>query len=153
MIRLEKFLKIFLQDVLKMFSRCLEDVLNMSSRRFCKTLWRCFEDVMKMSWHLQNVLKTSWRCLEDVFARGLEDDLARRLEDVLKTSWRHLEDILARRITKTNILILTKTSSEDLRLKRTYSSWWTRLEEVLKTSSEDEDERRLHQDECLLGSS
>ena len=54
-----------------------------------------------------------------------------RLEDVLKTSWR--------RIAKTNILVLTKTSSEDVRLRRTHSSWWRRLEDVLKTSSEDED--------------
>ena len=74
-----------------------------------------------------------------------------RLEDVLKTSWKRLEDVL-------------KTSSEDIRLRWTYSSWSRRLEDVfwrhkakvnifalIKTSSEDEDERRLHQDECLLG--
>ena len=50
----------------------------------------------------------------------------------------------------TNILVLTKTSSEDVRLRQTYSSWSRRLQDVRKTSSEDEDERRLDQDECLL---
>ena len=44
---------------------------------------------------------------------------------------------------KTNILVLTKTSSEDVRLRRTYSSWSRSLEDVLKTSSKDEDERRF----------
>ena len=44
---------------------------------------------------------------------------------------------------KTNTLVLTKMSSEDVRLRRTYSSWSRCLEDVLKTSSEDEDERRL----------
>ena len=34
-------------------------------------------------------------------------------------------------------------SSEDVRLRRTYSSRSSRLEDVFKTSSEDEDERRL----------
>ena len=60
---------------------------------------------------------------------------------------------------KTNILVLIKTSSEVVWPRRIYSSWSRRLEDVLKTSSEDEDERRLqdvfkirlHQDECLLG--
>ena len=69
----------------------------------------------------------TWRRLEDVFVR--------RLEDVLKTSWR--------RTVKMNILILTKTSSEDVRLTRTYSSWSRSLEDVFKRSSEDEDERRF----------
>ena len=64
-------------------------------------------------------MKTSWK----------------RLEDVLKTSWR--------RTVKMNILILTKTSSEDVRLSRTYSSWSRSLEDVFKRSSEDEDERRF----------
>ena len=41
---------------------------------------------------------------------------------------------------KTNILVLTKTSSEDVRLRRTYSSWSRRLQDVFwrwrqKTSS------------------
>ena len=119
---------------------CLENVLNMS-----------LQDVLKMSWRrLQNVLKTSWKCLEDVFQdalktfwRRLEDDLARRLadvlkmllQDVLKTSWKRLEDVWSRRL---------------------YWSWPRRLEDVfwrrkakadifvlIKTSPEDDDERRL----------
>ena len=55
--------------ILKTSWRCLEDVLKMSSKRL--------EDVLKT--YLQDVLKTCWKRLEDV--------LARRLEDVLKTSW------------------------------------------------------------------
>ena len=94
-------------------------MLNASQRRVNKnslTWWY----VLKTSWRcLEDVLKTSWRYLEDVFAR--------RLEDVLKTSWR--------RMTKTNILVLTKTSSENLRLRLTYSSWSRRLQDVfLKTN-------------------
>ena len=102
------------------------------------------------------VFKRSWRCLQDVFARRLEDILKtswqdvlkmswRRLDDVLKISWRRLEDVLKtswRRIDKTNILVLTKTSSEDVWLIRIYSSLSRHLEDVLKRSFEDE---------CLLG--
>ena len=65
------------------------------------------------------VLKMSWRCLEDV----------------LKTSWRCMD--------KTNILVLIKTSSEDVWLIRIYSSSSRRLEDVLKTSFEGEVERCL----------
>ena len=80
-------------------------------------------------------MKTSWRYLCKRSWRGLED--------VLNTFWRRLEDVL-----KVSVL---KTSSEDIWLRRIYLSWSRRLEDVLKTSSEDEDERRLHQDECLVG--
>ena len=99
---------------------CLETVLKMS-----------LQEVLKMSWrHLEDVLKTSWRRLEDALKRSW-----RRFEDILKTSRRHMS--------KTNILVLTKTP-------------WRRLEDVfwrrkakanifvlIKTSSEDEDKRRL----------
>ena len=71
----------------------------------------------------------SWRR----FSRRLEDILTRRLENVLKKSWRPMA--------KTNILVL-KTSSEDVRQRRTYLSWSRRLEDVFKTFSEDEDEGR-----------
>ena len=102
-------------------------------------------------------MKTSWRCLEDVLKTSwsfLEDILGRRLEDVLKTSWRCLKDVLKtpwRRMAKTKLLVLTKASSEDVWLRRIYSYLSRRLEDVFwrwrrKTSS-----RRLHQDECLLG--
>ena len=51
---------------------------------------------------------------------------------------------------KTNILVLTKMSR-----RRLQNVLWRRIIKanifVLKTSFEDEDERRLHQDECLLG--
>ena len=59
----------------------------------------------------------------------LENVLKISLQDVLKMSWRRLEDIWPRRI---------------------YWSWLRGLQDVLKTSSEEEDERRLHQDEYLL---
>ena len=102
------------------------------------------EQVWKSS--LQYVLKTSSKRLEDVLKTFLRDVLKtfwRRLEDALKTSWRRLEtygldgcigldeDVLWRCITKANIFVLIKMS---WRLRR-------------KTFS-----RRLHQDECLLGS-
>ena len=122
-------------------------MLNASQRRVNKN---------SLTWWY--VLKTSWRCLEDVFARRLEDVLKtswrhlgktswRRLEDVLKTSWRRLEDVWPRRIYWSwprRLEDILKTSSEDVRLRRTYSSWSRRcLKDVFKTSSEDEDERRL----------
>ena len=87
-----------------------------------ENVWKIFAG------RLENVLKTSWR----------------RLQNVLKKSWKRLEDIWPRRI---------------------YWCWPGRLEDVfwrlkakgnifilIKTSSEDEDKRRLHQDECFLGS-
>ena len=91
-------------------------VLKTSWRYLCKRSSRRLEDVLKM--------------FEDVFAGRLEDVLARCLEDVLKTSGKRLENVL-------------KTSSEDVWLTRIYSSWSRRLEGGWKTSSEDEDERRL----------
>ena len=106
-----------LKNVLKTSSWHLEDVLKTSWRHLSKTSWRHLEDVLKMSW------------------KPLEDVLKTFLQDVLKTSWR--------RIAKTNIMVLTKSSSEDVSLRRTYSSWSRRIEDVFKTSSEDEDERRL----------
>ena len=75
----------------------------------------------------QDVLKTSWR--------GLKDDFVRLLEDVFKGSWRLLEDVWPRRI----------YWSWPRRLKDVF---WRRMTEanifvLIKTSSEDEDERRL----------
>ena len=46
-------------------------------------------------------------------------------------------------ISLANFENVLKTSSEDVRLRRAYSSWSRRLEDVFKISSEDEDERRL----------
>ena len=90
------------------------------------------ENVLKMSWRrLQDVVKSSWRSLEDAF------------QDVLKMSWRRFCQTSWGRLGKTygrdeyvgldeDVL---KTSSEEVRVRRTYSSWWRRYE--------DEDERRL----------
>ena len=58
-------LMIHLENVLKMFWRCREDVLKTSWKRLIKMSWRGFE----------NVLKTFWRFLEDFFARRLGDVL------------------------------------------------------------------------------
>ena len=148
MIRLENVLKISLQDVLEMSWKRREDVF--------KTSWGRLEDVLKT--FLQDGLKTLWRrlekflarCLEDVLntsSKCLEDVFARRPEDILKTSWRRFEDIWPRRIywywprgledvfldvfwrrkARVNILILIKTSSEDQDKRR--------LQDVFKTSS------------------
>ena len=72
------------------------------------------EYILRIS--LQEVLKRCWRCLEHLLKTS-----GRRLESVC------LEDVVWRHMTKANIFVL------------------------IKTSSEDEDERRLHQDECLVG--
>ena len=94
------------------------------------------ENVLKVS--LQDVLKTYWRWLEDVFARRLEDVLRTLWQEVLKISWRRLEDVLK---TPSRILEdVLKTSwrrLEDVWQRRLYCSCARRLEEVLKTSSED----------------
>ena len=102
----------------------LENILNISLQEVLKTSWRRLEDVFK----------TSWRRLEDVLKTFLQDVLKTSGQAVLKMSWRHLGNALKtswRRVAKMNILVLTKTS-------------WRRLE--------DKDERRLNQDECLVGS-
>ena len=99
--------------------------------RFGNVLKRSLQDVLKTpSKSLEDVLKMFWRCLEDVLKTSW-----RRPENVLKTSWR--------RMTKTIILVLIKMSWR--RLLKTYElGEYIRLDEdVFKTSSEDEDERRL----------
>ena len=114
-------------------------VLKTSWRYFCKKSWRCLGDDLNMSSEdvlntfLQDVFKTFWRRLKDVFAR--------RLENVLKTSWKRLEDVL-KTYGKDKYIDLDQTS-KDVWLWRIYLSWSRRLEDVLKASSEDEDERRL----------
>ena len=113
--------------------RCLEGIFQ----DVLKMFWRRLEDVLKMYW--RRFCKTSWR----------------RLEDILKTSWRCLEDVWPRRMYWSwprRLQDILKTSSEDVRLRRTYSSSWRRLlktktKDVFKTSL-----RLFHQDECLLGS-
>ena len=105
-----------------------------------------YEGVWKtylMSWRfLQNVFKTFSKRLQDVL-KMFEDSFARHLEDVLKTS--------SRRMTKTNKFVLIKTSSRCL-LKRYHDGEYICLDkDVFKTSSDNEDERCLYQDECLLG--
>ena len=130
MVRLENVLKISLQDILKVSWRHLEDVF--------RTSWRRLEDVLKTPWRgLEDVLKTSWR----------------RLENVLKKSWKRLEDVLKTYGQDEYIGLdqdILKTSSEEVRLRRTYSSWRgllkTKTRDAFKTSS-----KRFHQDQCLLG--
>ena len=125
-------------------------MLNASQRRVNKnslTWWY----VLKMSWRrfsrrLEDIFKTSSKRLEDLFARRLEDVLKtswRRLENLLKTSWQDVLKTSWRRIAKTNILVLTKTSSEDVRLRRTYSSWSRRLEDVFQRRRRKTSSRRL----------
>ena len=116
----------------------LTNVLNTPRRRV---------NMNSLTWWY--VLKTSWRYLCKTSWRRLEDVLKTFLQDILKTSWKRLENVLNTSwecMVKTNILVLTKTS-------------WRRLEDVfwrpkaklsifglIKTSSEDEDERRLQDD-------
>ena len=105
--------------------------MKTSWRDLCKTSWRRLEDVFKTFWIsleavLKMSLKTSWRRLEDVFARYLKDVLQTYDQDVYVGLD---QDVL-------------KTSSEDVWVKRIFSSWSGHLEVALKTSSGDEDERR-----------
>ena len=94
-----------------------------------KTSGRSLQDVLKMSWrHLEDVFKTSWRSLENVLKTYGQDEYIGVDQDVLKTS------------------------SEDLRLRGTYSSWSRRLEDVFWRRRQKTSSRRLHQDECFLGS-
>ena len=99
MTRLENVLKISLQDALKM-----------SWRHFCKTC--CWG----------RLCKKSWRCLEDVLEMS-----SKRLEDILKTYGQDEYIGLDQDV--------FKTSSEDVWLRRIYSSRSRRLEDVfIKTN-------------------
>ena len=84
---------------------------------------------------------TSWKRLEDIFARRLEDVLKMFWRHFYQTSWKRLKDVFARRLEdvlkrygQDECIALDqdvlKTSSEDVRLRRIYSSWSRRLEEV-----------------------
>ena len=97
--------------------------------------------VLKTSF--QDVLKTFWRRLQDDLPRRLEDVFKATCQDVLnmssrrlvKASWTCLQDVL-----KTFLQHVLKTSwrrLEDVSPIRIYSSWSSRFENVLKTSSED----------------
>ena len=138
----------------------------------CKKSWGCLEDVLRTSSKgLEIVLKMSWRRLDNVW-KMCEDVFTRLLEEVLKTSWRYLEDVWPTRLYwywSRCLEDIFKTSSEDVQIRRIYSSWrlfeeilktswrhleevwprrlylsWSRcLEDVLKTSPEDEDERHF----------
>ena len=160
--RLEDVLKT-LEDVFKTSWRCLEEVLKMYWRRLedvLKTSWRCLENLwprrIYWSWpkRLEDVLITSWRRMAKTNILVLTRTSWRRLEDVLKTSWRHLEDVLKTYGQDKYIgpdQDVLKTSSEDERLRPTYSSWSRRLKEVFWRRRRKASSRRLHQDECLLG--
>ena len=96
-----------------------QNVLNRSLQGVLKTSSKRLEDLLKMSWRcLENVLKMPWRRF-------------------CKTSWRRL---------KTFWRCLGKASWRRLEnVWRIYSSWSRRLEDILNTSSEDEDERHLQE--------
>ena len=117
-------------------------MFNASQRRANKnslTWW----SVLKTSWRY--LCKTSWRRLKDVLKTFFKTSI-RRFEDVLKVSWKRLEDVWKTYSQDEYIGLdrdVLKTSSEDVRLRQTYSSWSRRLQDVFKTSSEDEDERHL----------
>ena len=116
-----------LQNALKTSWRCLDFL----ARRLGKMSWRCLKEILKTSSKcLEDALKMSWSHFCKTSWRRPENVLKRSWQDVLKKCWKCLEDVL-------------KTSSEDLWLRQIYSSWSRRLEGVLKTSSEGNDERRF----------
>ena len=138
-------------------SQTFEDMLKMSCEVSSKTFWRRAEDVLR-GVDLQYVLKTSSKTkncyAEDVlktFRRRLQDTFPRRLQGVFKTSSRRFWKTSWRRLGQTFWRRL-----EDVSLRRICWSWSRRLADVfwrlmikgnilflIKTSSEDEDQRRL----------
>ena len=80
----------------------------MSRRRFCKTSWKRLEDILAR--RLGDVFKTSWRRLEDILKTYGQDDYIGLDQDVFKRSWKRL----------------LKT----FKLRRIYSFWLRRLEDV-----------------------
>ena len=82
--------------------------------------------VFKTSW--RRFCKTSWRRLEDVLKRYGQDEYNSLDQDIFKTS------------------------SEDVWSLRIYSSSPRRLEDVVRRRRPKTSTRRLHQDECFLGS-
>ena len=111
----------------------LENVLKIFLQDLLKTSSKRLEDVLKIYW--KRFCKTSWRRHENVLKTSWQE---RRLEGILKMSWRSLKDIWPRRIYWSwprRLEDVLKTSSEDVRLRRTYSSWSRRLKDVFKTSS------------------
>ena len=132
------------EDVLmtsfKMSSRCLQDVLPRRLQEFSGSLQDVFQkrlqDGLKMS-----IFKTSWRRLCKTSWRRLGKTSWRRLEDILKMSWRRLEDVWLRR---------TCLSWSRRNWRRLQDVFWRRMtiyirlgQDVLETSSEGEEERRL----------
>ena len=93
-----------------------------------KTSWKRLEDVLKTS--LQDIFKKFWRCFQDVF----------------KTSCRLPQDILQTFDQDESICAILKTSWR--RLVKIYDQ--RHLEDMLKTSSQEEGKRLLHWDEYLL---
>ena len=88
--------------------------------------------------HLENLLKIF---LQDVLKRSWK-----RLEEVLKRSWKRLEDIWLRQIYWFSPRCLEgvlKTSYEDVRPRRSYSSWSRRLEDIFRTRRRKMPSRRL----------
>ena len=69
----------------------------------------------------------------------LGDFFARRLEVVWKTSWRWLEDVLARRLK--DVLKMSWKRLEDIFEMYDQEKYTGLNQDVLKMSSEDEDER------------
>ena len=110
--RLENTLKTSCKHVFKTSSRSLEGVFG---RCIASTYWRRIknvcEDGKSLRWRrLENVFKTSWRFLENLFVRRLEDVWPRRIY----WYWsRRLEDVFWRGMSKANIFVLMKTSSEE----------------------------------------
>ena len=102
----------------------LEDVLT-ETVELNETSWKRLQDTFAR--RFEDVSKMSWRCLEDVFARPFEE-LLKSLEDVLT---RRLEHVL-------------KTYDQDKYIGLDQDVFWRpRHSSWLKTSSEDQDERRF----------
>ena len=133
-----------------MFKTCskrLEGVLRMSWIHFCKTSWRHIEDVLKTFWrHYEVVLEASWRSFLDVLKTSWRRMAKTNTLVLIKMSWIRLEDVFWRRTSSANIFVFNRLD-EDVLNTSSRCLLRTKTKDFFKTTS-----RRLHQDECLLGS-
>ena len=96
-----------------------QTVLAVGLRYVSKDVFKlCYQEQFNLI-DLENVLKTS-----------LQDVLKISWRHFYKISWKHLQDVFWRGMSKTNMFVL-----------KTFE--YVRLKDVLKTPSEDEDERSL----------
>ena len=108
-----------LEDIFKTSWKCLEEVFARHLQDVCKTFSRRLQDVLKMSSrHLQDLFKTFWRLLQNVLKTSSKDHFEK---DIFKVY--HQVNCSCYHVFKTIMLVLIKTSSEYVWVKRIFLSW------------------------------